>query len=87
MAFSENLVEGGGVRVLTQRSTVERSKARAMVLNEPKASDTPFLGLSDEVSQDVSFAPGTFIEGRRFILFEFFFLLLFSNVPLYPETK
>lgn len=66
VAFSETVVEGArGGQVLT--SMVERAQARAMVLNEPKTSDTPYLGLSDDVFQDVSFAPGTFVEARRFV--------------------
>ena len=66
VAFSKTIVEGAkGDRVL--KSMVERAEARAMVLNEPKTTEIPFLGLSDEVFQDVSFAPGTFIEARRFV--------------------
>ena len=73
VAFSETLVEGAkGGRVL--QSMVERAQARAMVLNEPKMSDAPYLGLSDEVLQDVSFAPGTFIEARRFVSIHFSFI-------------
>lgn len=89
MAFSETVVEGArGDRVL--KSMVERAEARAMVMNEPKTSDTPFLGLADEVPQDVSFTPGTFIEARRSVFFfNIYFSLLYSslNVLLYPETK
>lgn len=66
MAFSETIVEGArGSRVL--EGVMERAQARAMTMNETKSSDTPFLGLSDDVFQDMSFAPGTFIEARRFV--------------------
>ena len=80
VAFSETVVEGArGGRVLN--SMVERAQARAMVLNEPKTSDTPYLGLSDDVFQDVSFAPGTFIEARRFVV-TLKLLLLFASLSL-----
>ena len=87
VAFSETIVEGArGDRVL--RSMVERAEARAMVQTESKTSETPVLGLPDEVFQHVSFAPGTFIEARRFVFsLKSLFLHNLTNVPLYPETN
>ena len=77
VAFSESVVDGDrGGRIL--KSMVERAEARAMVLNEPKILAVPFLELSEEPSQDVSFTPGTLIEARRFAFLLFFFFFSFS---------
>jgi hypothetical protein len=73
VAFSETVIEGPkGGKIL--KSMVERAEARAMVLNQPRTSEIPLLGLSDEVFQDVSFAPGTFIEARRYVFFSSLFI-------------
>ena len=72
------------------KAMLERHEARAMMLNVPKTSDNADLGLSDEVYQGVSFAPGTFIEARRFVFIlrkDFIVLLYLLHVLLYPETK
>lgn len=64
------------------KTLLERHEARAMMLDVPKTSDTADLGLSDEVYQGVSYAPGTFIEARRlvYILGKFPCLSLFTNL-------
>lgn len=66
MIFSETIVEGSkGSRGL--KDMLERHEARAM-LNVQRPTELADLGLYDEENQGgVSFAPGTFIEARRFV--------------------
>ena len=51
------------------KAMLEKHEARAMMLNAQKTPDPSDLGLSDEPSHDMSFAPGTFVEARRFVLY------------------
>jgi hypothetical protein len=85
VAFSNTIIEGDrGTRVL--KGIVERHEARTM-MNDQKTFEAPNLGLSDEAFQDVSFAPGTFIEARRSVFHLKYLIHYFTNLPLYPETK
>jgi hypothetical protein len=66
MAFSKTVVEGAeGGRIL--KAMVEHHQARAVATSEPKISDTEDFAFSDDAFQGESFAPGTFVESRRFV--------------------
>ena len=85
VAFSKTVVEGDrGTRAL--KGIIERHEARAM-MSDQKSFDAPNLELSDEEFQDVSFAPGTFVEARRSVCHLKHLIHYSTNVPLYPETK
>ena len=78
VASLDTVVEGArGGRIL--KSMVERAQAKAMVMNEPKIPGIPFLELSEDAFQDLSFTPGTFIETRRFAFLLFFFFFFFFH--------
>jgi hypothetical protein len=86
---SDKIIEGakdsrGGQDL---KAMLERHEARAMMLNEQKTSDIADLGLSDEIYQGVSFAPGTFIEARRFVSTSMNFFLFSQYVSIHLEMK